>query len=195
MRRFEEAWWCCLHHGGLALVQYARHAATLRENAIHVNLLVPGTYRLALPGGREAEVRISTEYPARSEAVLSATAVPEGVSLRLRVPGCVRRPAVTALHASCRKNLILRILLLTTTTGAAILLSPWKWNRRFRMQRAGSNGYHQIGAVLGREWLRGTWQAGRQCPSHAELQRRFQTTEVTIQRAMHVLAGTVQYFL
>ena len=55
------------------------------------------------------------------------------------------------------------------------------------MQRAGSNGYHQIGAVLRREWLRGTWQAGRQCPSHAELQRRFQTTEVTIQRAMHLL--------
>jgi len=56
------------------------------------------------------------------------------------------------------------------------------------MQRAGSNGYHQIGAVLRREWLRGTWQAGRQCPSHAELQRRFQSTEVTIQRAMHLLA-------
>ena len=60
MRRFEEAWWCCLHHGGLALVEYARHAVTLREDAIQVNLLVPGAYRLALPGGSEAQVRVST---------------------------------------------------------------------------------------------------------------------------------------
>ena len=51
-----EAWWCCVHHGGLALVEYARHAVTLRDDAIHVNLLVPGRYRVALPGGREAEV-------------------------------------------------------------------------------------------------------------------------------------------
>ena len=55
LRRFEEAWWCCVHHGGLALVEYARHAVTLRDNTIQINLLVPGLYRLALPGGREAE--------------------------------------------------------------------------------------------------------------------------------------------
>ena len=105
MRRFEEAWWCCLHHGGLALVEYARHAVTLRENAIQVNLLVPGTYRLALPGGGESEVRIATAYPARAEAVVSATGVPEGMSLRLRVPGCVRRPVVTEARDNDRAQL------------------------------------------------------------------------------------------
>ncbi len=94
MRRFEEAWWCCLHHGGLALVEYARHAVTLQDNVLQVNLLVPGHYRVALPGGREAEVRITTAYPAGAEASISAAAVPEDVSLRLRMPGCVKQPAV-----------------------------------------------------------------------------------------------------
>ena len=105
MRRFEEAWWCCLHHGGLALVEYALHAVTLREKTIQVNLLVPGTYRLALPGGREAEVRISTAYPARAEASISAAGVPAEVSLRLRVPGCVRRPVVTETRDNDRVQL------------------------------------------------------------------------------------------
>ncbi|MEI6083163.1 MAG: hypothetical protein WCS70_02560 [Verrucomicrobiota bacterium] len=105
MRRFEEAWWCCLHHGGLALVEYARHAVTLRGNDIQVNLLVPGTYRLALPGGREAEVRISTAYPASAEAVVAATGVPQDVSLRLRMPGCVRRPVVTETRDNDRVQL------------------------------------------------------------------------------------------
>jgi hypothetical protein len=95
MTRFEEAWWCCLHHGGLALVEYARHAVTMRDNTIQVNFLVPGHYRVAVPGGREAEVRITTAYPASPEATISATGVPEGVALRLRVPGCVKQPAVT----------------------------------------------------------------------------------------------------
>lgn len=95
MRRFEEAWWCCLHHGGLALVEYARHAASIRGNVIHVNLLVPGHYRVPLPGGQEAEVRISTAYPARAEASIEAVHVPADISLRLRVPSCVKQPVVT----------------------------------------------------------------------------------------------------
>ena len=94
MRRFEEAWWCCLHHGGLALVEYARHAVTLRDNAIHINLLVPGHYRIALPGGQEAEVRITTAYPARAEASIEAVRVPADLPLRLRVPACVKQPLV-----------------------------------------------------------------------------------------------------
>ena len=105
MSGIEEAWWCCLHHGGLALAKYARHAVTLRDKTLQVNLLVPGTYRLALPGGREAEVRISTSYPARAEAIVSATGVPEGMSLRLRVPGCVRRPVVTETRDNDRVQL------------------------------------------------------------------------------------------
>ncbi len=91
----EEAWWCCLHTGGKAFVEYARHAVTRRGNTIHINLLVPGFYRVAMPGGQEAHVRITTAYPARAETAISATGVPEGVALRLRVPGCVKQPAVT----------------------------------------------------------------------------------------------------
>jgi hypothetical protein len=105
MRRFEEAWWCCLHHGGLALVEYARHAVTLRERTIQVNLLVPGLYRVALAGGREAEVRIATAYPARAETFISAAGLPEGVSLRLRVPACARQAVVTETRDSDRVHL------------------------------------------------------------------------------------------
>ena len=92
MRRFEEAWWCCVHHGGLGLVESARHAVTVRDNTIHVNLLVPGLYRVALPGGRKAEVRITTPYPARAEASIMAAGVPADISLRLRVPESVKQP-------------------------------------------------------------------------------------------------------
>lgn len=95
MRRFEEAWWCCLEHGGMALARYARNAVTLKDNTIHVNLLVPGRYRLSLPGGQEAQVRITTVYPARAEAIIEAAGVPATISLRLRVPSCVKHPVVT----------------------------------------------------------------------------------------------------
>ena len=49
---FEEAWWCCVHDGGLAMTEYARHAVTFRDGAIRVNLWVPGKFALPLPGGR-----------------------------------------------------------------------------------------------------------------------------------------------
>jgi hypothetical protein len=81
-----------VHHGGLGLVEYTRHAVTVRDNKIHVNLLVPGLYYVELPGGRKAEVRITTPYPARAEASILAAGVPADISLRLRVPGCVKQP-------------------------------------------------------------------------------------------------------
>lgn len=107
MTRFEEAWWCCLHHGGLALVEYARHAVTLHDNAIHVNLLVPGRYRLALRNGQEAEVRITTAYPARAEATIEAVRVPADISLRLRVPTCVKHPVISETRNGDRIRLTL----------------------------------------------------------------------------------------
>ena len=42
MNLFEEAWWCCVHDGGLAMSEYARHAVTFCNGAIRVNLWVPG---------------------------------------------------------------------------------------------------------------------------------------------------------
>ena len=94
LNQLSEAWWCCLHHAGLAMVECARHAVTFRDNAININLLVPGQYRLALPGGQEADVRIATAYPARAETFIEAARVPEGVPLRMRVPSCVKQPGI-----------------------------------------------------------------------------------------------------
>jgi len=95
MKRFEEAWWCCLHHGGLALVEYARHAVTFRDHAININLLVPGRYQLALPGREQAEVRISTAYPSRADTLIEVERAPANVRVLLSVPSCIKNPAVT----------------------------------------------------------------------------------------------------
>ena len=91
LRHLEEAVWCCLHNAGLALAEAARQAVTWRDGTIHVNLLIPGTYRLRLPGRADAEVRILTSYPAAADTVIEATRVPADVKVRLRVPTCVRR--------------------------------------------------------------------------------------------------------
>jgi hypothetical protein len=91
----EEAWWCCLHNGGLAFVEYAQHAVTLRDRAVCVNLLLPGRYALTLADGREVEVEIGTEYPAAAATVVEARGVPEDVMFKLRVPDCVSAPEVS----------------------------------------------------------------------------------------------------
>lgn len=57
------------------------------------------------------------------------------------------------------------------------------------MRASPSGGYHEIAAELRSEWLAGPWQGGRRCPSHVELQQRFKTTEVTVQRAMALLSS------
>lgn len=57
-----------------------------------------------------------------------------------------------------------------------------------RRKSAGSSGYREIAAKLRDGWLARAWQGGQRCPSHVELQARFGTTEVTIQRAMALLA-------
>ncbi len=90
MRRFEEAWWCCLHHAGIAMVRYAQHAVTLHGDTISVNLLVPGLYRLTLPGRHETQVRITSGYPASAEATIDAENLPREFSIRLRVPTCIK---------------------------------------------------------------------------------------------------------
>ena len=95
MRRFEEAWWCCLHHGGLALVEYARHAVAVRDNAVEVNLLVPGpgaaaggprgpgAHHDAVPGPRRS-------VHLRSGRAGRRLASPAGARMR-EAAGCDRR--------------------------------------------------------------------------------------------------------
>lgn len=92
MTRFEEAWWCCLHNGGMALTEYARHAVTFREGDIHVNFLLPGTYELALPDGKIGEVKIETTYPASADAVIVGKKIPATISMKVRVPHCIKKP-------------------------------------------------------------------------------------------------------
>ncbi|MFM1551454.1 MAG: beta-L-arabinofuranosidase domain-containing protein [Lentisphaeria bacterium] len=93
--QIEECVWCCVHNGGLALTEYARQAVTWRDGAIHVNLLVPGTYRLGLPDGAEAEISIATTYPADAEAVVTASHVPPDIDVHVRAPASVRRPQIS----------------------------------------------------------------------------------------------------
>lgn len=86
----EEAWWCCVHEAGMALSEMARHVVTLHKGVLRVNFLVPGRYTVTPPGGCEIVVTVATDYPARAEATVRASGVPEGMSVRLRVPPCVR---------------------------------------------------------------------------------------------------------
>jgi hypothetical protein len=95
LHHLEEAVWCCLHNGGLALSEYARHTVTLQDKTIHINQLVPGEFRLPIPGKQDAEVLILTSYPATAETVIEARHVPENFKIRLRVPSCVKRSAVS----------------------------------------------------------------------------------------------------
>jgi hypothetical protein len=87
---FQEAWCCCVHHAGMAMTEYARHAVTFRNQTVRINLLVPGSYRLTLDRGRTIEVRIETRYPSAAAATIRATGVPSDVKVRVRIPGCVK---------------------------------------------------------------------------------------------------------
>lgn len=86
---FEEAWWCCLHHCGMAMTEYARHVVTCREHAICVNFLVPGCYNLLAAGQPDLRVIISTDYPASASAIIEVTPAPPGTTVHVRIPGAV----------------------------------------------------------------------------------------------------------
>jgi hypothetical protein len=94
MQCFEEAWWCCVHEAGLAMSEYARHAVVFRDGTIRVNLLVPGEFSVPLPGGKTTRVKVRTRWPAAAEATIEADGIPDGMAVKLRVPGCVAKPVV-----------------------------------------------------------------------------------------------------
>jgi hypothetical protein len=108
VREMQEAWWCCVHHAGMAMSEYARHVATYREGKIRVNFLVPGDYTVPLPGGNEAKVKITTAYPARAEATIEAMGVPVDTKVKLRVPACVRKAEVSESRTAQRVQLVFR---------------------------------------------------------------------------------------
>jgi hypothetical protein len=104
----EEAWWCCVHHAGMAMSDYARHAVTFRDGAIRVNSLIPGQYALPLPGGHEAHVMIVTRYPSAADATIEARNVPAGMAVKLRVPASIRVPTVTETRNADRVRITLQ---------------------------------------------------------------------------------------
>ena len=106
--QIEEAWWCCVHTGGRAMSEYARHAVTFRDGAICVNLLVPGQFAVPLPGEKWAKVTIATGYPARAEATIQVDNVPAEIAVRLRVPACVRKPEVKQSRTDQRVHMTFR---------------------------------------------------------------------------------------
>ena len=86
--------------------EYARHVVTCREGTIRVNFLVPGEYTVPLPGGNEAQVKITTAYPARAEATIEANGVPVGAKVRFRVPACVRKAEVSESRTAQKVQLV-----------------------------------------------------------------------------------------
>ena len=90
----EEAWWCCVEDAGMAMSEYARHAVTFRNGAVHVNLLTPGIYEVPLPGGKTTKVKVITAWPSRAEATIEAENLPAEIPLKVRVPSCVRKPEI-----------------------------------------------------------------------------------------------------
>lgn len=88
-----EAWWCCLHNAGLAMVEFAAHAVTLREDELRVNLFVPGTYTLQHEG-RTVSATIDTRYPETADAVITVTGAPAAMTTHIRIPGCIAYPVI-----------------------------------------------------------------------------------------------------
>ena len=104
----EEAWWCCVEDAGMAMSEFARHAVTLRDGAVHVNLLVPGTFHVPLPGGKWASATITTAYPSRAETTIEAEGLPPELPLKLRVPSCVRNPKVEQTQTAGKTRVTLQ---------------------------------------------------------------------------------------
>jgi hypothetical protein len=102
----EEAWWCCVHDAGMAMSELARHVVTRRDETVHVNFLVPGTYTLPWPDGTAVRVKIATRYPARAEATIEADGLPATGKIRLRVPACVSKAEVKESRVAQKVQLV-----------------------------------------------------------------------------------------
>lgn len=87
---FEEAWCCCLHHCGVAMGEYARHAVCLRNDTVCVNLLVPGQYVIGA-----ITVTINSQYPSELNSVITVTGHSPDTRVNVRIPGCAANAAMT----------------------------------------------------------------------------------------------------
>jgi hypothetical protein len=86
-----ECWWCCTENGGLGMAEFARHAVTLRDKTVWVNLLVPGTFSLRQREGSTITVTIGTNYPSNALTLIRVTNLPEGYTVKVRIPTCIKQ--------------------------------------------------------------------------------------------------------
>lgn len=98
MGSVSEAWWCCTHHAGLAMSEVARHVVTERDGKLHVNMLIPGTFRIG-----DAEVVISTIYPQNGEAFITTKNC--GMPLEIDIPECIKKPTLKSYTAGNEKTI------------------------------------------------------------------------------------------
>jgi len=84
-----EAWYCCLHQGGLAMVEFADHAVTLRGDELRVNLLVPGRFKVPYKG-TTIEVEVTTRYPEKADTTVVISGAPAELKTRIRIPSCIK---------------------------------------------------------------------------------------------------------
>lgn len=82
----QEAWWCCLHNAGLSLIEYARHAVTMEDKKVFVNLLLPGKYTFD-----NIEVTITTNYPQTASALIT---VKNAGDVSIRIPSFVKNAEI-----------------------------------------------------------------------------------------------------
>jgi len=84
-----ECWFCGLHNAGVAMVEFADHAVTLRGDELRINLLVPGRYRLPYKG-TTIEVEVSTCYPEKADTTVVISGSPAELKTRIRMPSCIK---------------------------------------------------------------------------------------------------------
>jgi len=168
MSRFEEAWWCCVHDGGMAMAEYARHAVVFRDNSVRVNLLVPGKFTLPVAGGPEIQVMIATSYPASAEATIEVENLPGDVKVRVRVPECIGSPVLSETRTGDAARVVLNGTLghrieechggVMLTYGPLVLApSTYSWDPSGPTSlvienEAGGDGFLELGPTPLPEW-------------------------------------------
>lgn len=105
----QEAWWCCLHNCGLAMVEYADHSVTLKDGDIRVNLLNSGQYTINHEG-RSISIDIATSYPEKVNTIILVSGALESMNTRIRIPSCVK-------NASIKKDVLPNGIVRYTLTG------------------------------------------------------------------------------
>jgi hypothetical protein len=107
MGPMSECWWCCTENGGLAMAEFARHTVTLDGDTLRINFLTPGTFTVSDAHHAAVSVDIRTAWPARGEAHITVTNLPETMTVDFRTPKGLHQPTVTQTRTG--QTVVLRI--------------------------------------------------------------------------------------